>query len=322
MARPRGIRRLIAALLTVALSIGPATSGQAQLFLLLRGARMMAKGNKAGNKPPAAPTAQTISYGSDPAQVLDFRPAQDSHGATSKPAPLIIFVHGGGWSRGTKDNGTGQWKAVHYPQDGIHFASINYRLVPQARVEDEAADVAHALAALLSRAGELGIDRSRVVLMGHSAGAHLVALVGTDPAYLAAAGLSLADIAGIIPIDGAAYNVPEQMTAAGSFMTERYTQAFGTDANRQRALSPTLHAGDSPNHPAFLLLHVQREDGIRQTAQLGEALRKAGARVQINSFDGTGLAGHMTINRRLGDPAYPATPMVDAWLKHLWNGAK
>ena len=192
--------------------------------------------------------------------------------------------------------------------------------MPQARVEDEAADVAHALAALLARADELGIDRARVVLMGHSAGAHLVALVGTDPAYLKSAGLTLSDVAGIIPIDGAAYDVPQQMAEAGSFMSGTYTQAFGTDPARQRALSPMFHISDSAVHPAFLLLHVQREDGIRQSTQLAAALRKAGAKVQVNSFEGTGLIGHLTINRKLGDPSYPATGVVDTWLKSLFGG--
>ncbi|MBX4389967.1 alpha/beta hydrolase fold domain-containing protein, partial [Mycobacterium tuberculosis] len=78
-------------------------------------------------------------------------------------------------------------------------------------VEDQAADVAAAFAWLRTNAARLGIDSKRMVLMGHSAGAHLVALVGTDPAYARAAGFALSDIKGVIPLDGAAYNVPAQM---------------------------------------------------------------------------------------------------------------
>ena len=128
---------------------------------------------------PAAATPQTLSYGSNPLQVLDFYRAQ----GTAKPAPLVLFVHGGGWKRGSKDNAAGGWKQIHYPASGYAYASINYRLVPDATVEQQAADVAAALAHLLTRADALGIDRTRVVLMGHSAGAHLVALVGTDERY-------------------------------------------------------------------------------------------------------------------------------------------
>jgi arylformamidase len=101
-----------------------------------------------------------------------------------------MFVPGGGWTSGSKDSASGPYKSGYYPSEGYAYASINYRLVPSVTVEDEAADVVAALKSLLDHADELGIDPSRVVIMGHSAGAYLVALVGTDESYLAAAGLS------------------------------------------------------------------------------------------------------------------------------------
>ena len=97
-------------------------------------------------------------------------------------------------------------------------------------------------------------------------------------------------------------------------MAGTYEDAFGTDVARQRALSPTLHAA-SPNAPAFLLIHVQRPDGVAQNTALAEALRRGGSQVEIRSFEGEGLRGHMEINRKLGEPDYPATPVMDAWLK-------
>lgn len=255
---------------------------------------------------------QEIAYGSDPLQRLDFYPAATG----TKPAPLILFVHGGGWKRGDKRNATGAYKAPHLNALGYHFASINYRLVPQATVEQQAADVATALAALLKQADALGIDRQRVVLMGHSAGAHLVALVGTDPQYLQAAGLTYADLAGIVPLDGAGYDVPAQMGENQRLMGDTYEQAFGTDPVRQRALSPTFQAA-APNAPDWLILHVERPDSTRQSEGLGKALRAAGARVEVDGVPGRGLKGHMEINRDLGKPDYPATPLLDAWLKRL-----
>ena len=101
----------------------------------------------------------------------------------------MVFVHGGGWKRGSKDNASGAWKAPHYTGAGYAYAAINYRLVPGATVEDQAADVAAALRYLIDHAAALGIDPARIVLMGRSAGAHLVALVGTDERYLKGAGL-------------------------------------------------------------------------------------------------------------------------------------
>lgn len=269
-------------------------------------------GGEGQGRAPRAARPQAISYGSDPLQVLDVWKAEGRPGA----APLIVFVHGGGWKRGSKDNAAGGWKQVHYPQAGYAYAAINYRLVPQATVEQQAGDVAAALRALLDRAGSLGIDRSRVVLMGHSAGAHLVSLVGTDERYLRDAGLSFRDIAGVIPLDGAAYDVPRQIAEGGRFMHETYLQAFGEDPARQRALSPALQAA-APNAPAFLILHVQRKDGIAQARELETALRAAGTAAERRDFPGQGLPGHAEINRSMGDPAYAATPVVDAWLKQV-----
>ena len=262
---------------------------------------------------PKAPGSETIAYGSDPLQVLDIWRAKNAKG----PAPLIVYVHGGGWKRGSKDNATGRFKPVHYPEQGYAFASIDYRLVPSATVEQQAADVTGAVKALVDRASKLGIDRRRIVLMGHSAGAHLVALVGTDERYLKDAGLSFADVAGVIPNDGAAYDVPAQMTDGPPIMQATYKQAFGTDPARQKALSPTAHAA-APNAREFLLLYVQREDGVRQAKGLGDALAAGGSRVEHGSFPGEGLKGHAEINRSLGDPAYPATATVDAWLKRVF----
>lgn len=258
--------------------------------------------------------ATEISYGSDALQKLDFYKAKNA----AASAPLVIFVHGGGWKRGDKRNATGTDEVTHYTGLGYHLASINYRLVPGATVEQQAADVAAAIAHLHKNAASLGIDRSHIVLMGHSAGAHLSALVGTDPRYLEAAGLSLDTLAGVIPLDGAAYDVPAQMTDGAKIMQDTYVEAFGTEPERQKALSPFHHAA-GPNAPSFLILHVDRDDGKRQSEALANALRKAGTKVQLNAFEGKGLQGHAEINRKLGDPSYAATPVVDAWLKDVFG---
>lgn len=260
-----------------------------------------------------APGAVEQAYGAAPMQRLDlWRPA----GATG-PVPLVLFVHGGGWKRGDKGNATGATKVGHMTGQGYAFASINYRLVPEATVEQQAADVAAAIAWARANAARLGIDPGRIVLMGHSAGAHLVALVGTDPHYLADAKLTPSAIRGVIALDGAGYDVPRQIAEGGGrFLRDLYTTAFGEDVARQKRLSPTLHAA-APNAPAFLILHVDREDGRAQSEALGAALRAAGTPAEVQGFAGEKLRGHMEINRRLGDPAYPATAVVDGWLKRV-----
>ncbi len=268
-------------------------------------------GERAGASARKASGAQQIAYGTEPLQSADFWRGKGER------APLVLFVHGGGWKRGDKQMMAGSPMLADWQAAGYAVASANYRLVPDATVEQQAADVAAAFAHFHDHAAELGIDPGRIVLVGHSAGAHLVALVGTDPQYLAAEGLALSDIAGVLPNDGAAYDVPSQMGENAVVLGDTYEQAFGTDPERQKALSPTRHAA-APNAPDFLLIHVQRQDGMRQAKGLEAALKAAGTRVERHEFEGRGLQGHMEINRKLGDPDYPATAVVDAWLKRVF----
>ncbi len=272
-----------------------------------------------------------LAYGPAPLQKLDYyrpsapAPAVDSpqaptHAFSQLPAqgsPLVVFVHGGAWDAGDKRNATGQEKIDHFLAQGYAFASLNYRLIPSCTVEEQAQDVASALAFLFAQAGDLGFDLSRVVLMGHSAGAHLAALVGTDMRYLAAAGLGPDALRGIVLLDGAAYDVPYQVANVGKMMQRTYFEAFGKDEARQNKLSPIHHAA-APNVGAFLILHVQRPDSIAQSNALAGALNAAGTDAQVMGFDGKGLTGHLEINRRLGDPSYPATPVVDQWLNQVF----
>lgn len=258
-----------------------------------------------------AATATEYAYGPAPLQRLDYWAGKDDK------APLVVFVHGGGWKRGDKRMMHRSDKLSHWQAQGYAVASINYRLVPDATVEQQVADVAAALAFLKTRAAQLGFDGNRIALAGHSAGAHLVALVGTDPQWLRDVGLDLGDVAGVISLDGAAYDVPAQMGENARLMGDTYKQAFGTDPVRQRALSPTFQAA-APNAPAFLILHVQRRDGAAQSAALGEALRRSGTEARVQGFPGRGLKGHAEINRKLGQPGYPATPLVDAFLRKVF----
>lgn len=255
-----------------------------------------------------------LSYGPDPMQTIDVWPS----GAVNPE--LVVFVHGGGRSRGDKDMMRGSDKLRHWQEEVFAVASLNYRLVPEATVEQQAEDVARAVARLKSQADLLGFDPERIALVGHSAGAHLVALVATDESYLRTAGLSFADIDGVVLLDGAAYDVAAQLEEGPRIMRRTYRQAFGSDPARQAKLSPTAQAA-APNAPAFLILHVEREDGARQSEKLGAALRRAGTPVEVRGFPGKGMRGHAEMNRRLGDESYPPTKAVDAFLARVFGFA-
>jgi acetyl esterase/lipase len=250
-----------------------------------------------------------LSYGNEDLQQLDYWKPRLTE------SPLVVFVHGGGWKSGDKAHAA-DTKAAYFLSQGYGFVSMNYRLVPNVKVEDQAHDVASAVAFLKKESSKLGFDARRIVLMGHSAGAHLVALVGTDPVYLKKVGLGMDAVRGIIALDGACYDVPRQFSTGAPIMQETYKEAFGTDNKRQVALSPTLQAA-APNVSSFLILHVQRVDGIAQSNALAEALKKAGITAQVQGFDGNGMLGHLEINRRLGEADYAATSAVEQWLRKL-----
>src|SRR5262249_25002871 len=117
-----------------------------------------------------------------------------------KGFPVLLYVHGGGWTKGSKEAAA---KLAHtLARNGIGTAATNYRLTPQVKHPAHARDVAKAFAWLRAHIPKYGGRSDEMFLSGHSAGGHLVALLGTDPSYLAAEKLSLADVKGVIPISG------------------------------------------------------------------------------------------------------------------------
>lgn len=123
-----GVRNMILPGLLLAL-LSPVTGLAAQA------APVQAIGTAMAMAPLAGPAA--YAYGAASLQRLDFWRA-----APGKPAPLILFVQGGGWKRGDKQTATGRQKVEHLVSQGYAFASIDYRLVPAATVKQQAAHVA------------------------------------------------------------------------------------------------------------------------------------------------------------------------------------
>lgn len=250
---------------------------------------------------PAFAETSERAYGPDPRQRLDFTPAE------ARGAALVLFIHGGAWSFG--DKRMAAHMARHYHARGSAFAAINYRLVPDVTVAQQAEDVAAALASLRRDAERLGIAPNRIILIGHSAGAHLAALIGADPRYLGAHGIPFEAVSGIVLLDGAGYDVPRQIAAAGPFLRRLYLNAFGSDEAAQRRLSPIVHAA-APNAPAFAIIYSSRRaDSAAQASAFSEALRRGGSQVTLWGVD----ASHSEIFRQFGSPGHEATRYADAF---------
>jgi pimeloyl-ACP methyl ester carboxylesterase len=127
-----------------------------------------------------AETQTDIEY----ARVGELSLKLDLHRPHAVKPPLIVYVHGGAWRAGDKNVSSKTWQVPYFLSKGHAFASVNYRLVPDVGVAQQAEDVARSLKFLVDRADALGLDRKRIVLMGHSAGAHLAALVAGNTVIL------------------------------------------------------------------------------------------------------------------------------------------
>lgn len=177
-----------------------------------------------------AQTGREFAYGADPLQRLDvYQPLSVTD------APLLVLLHGGGWRGGDKRSfGVWQTKAANWVSQGYVFVSVNTRLLPDAGPIAQAADLAAALAYLQKNAASFGADADKMVVMGHSAGAHVAGLVATRNDIRDAVGLR--PLAGTILLDTAALNIPALMRDNPAAL---YRDAFGTDPAYWQAASPT-----------------------------------------------------------------------------------
>lgn len=192
------------------------------------------------------PDHADIAYGKEALEKLDvYLPPK----ATRKDgAPIIVMVHGGGWCVGDKASGgvTGA-KVTHWVPQGFVFVSVNYPMVSDGKdALAQAQHVAKAVAYVQSKAAEWGGDASKVILMGHSAGAHLVSLVNADPDIRKAN--NVAPVLGTVSLDAGAVDVVKQMPQVYDFLKVRYREAFGETEAGWIAASPfhQLERGAAP----------------------------------------------------------------------------
>jgi acetyl esterase/lipase len=176
-----------------------------------------------------SPKPIQFTYGSDRDQTLDVYAPKDA-----RQAPVIFMVHGGAWRFGDKDNKRVIVnKVARWLPQGYIFISINYRMVPKLNGLEQADDVSRALSYAQAHAGEWGGDPKRFILMGHSAGAHLVALLNAAPSKAYAFGAK--SWLGAVALDSAAYDIPAVMTVDHYRF---YDKAFGSNRTTWEQASP------------------------------------------------------------------------------------
>lgn len=195
------------------------------------------------------------------------------------PHPVLLFVHGGGWRLGDRQQLGGNYVKIgrRLAAQGVVALIISYRLAPRFKHPAQIRDVARAIAWARQHVAEYGGDPDQLFAMGHSAGAHLVALAACDPRWLAEVNESPAHLKGVIGVSGP-YDLEHLGRSTLFGALPMVIPAFGPDAEVWRDAMPAHHLKDG-TPPPFLLAwadgdpEILRRDGRRFADALVHAHR-------------------------------------------------
>ena len=216
-----------------------------------------------------------IAYGSHPRHRLDIYVPEPKSAADSAPPahPLVVFWHGGRWSFG--DKAEYRFVGAALAELGCVAVLPNYRLYPEVKMPGFMDDAARAGRWAALHAGEYGADANRLYLMGHSAGAHLAALVTLDPRYFEADGQPAPPIAGVIGLSGPYDFLPLKEADVQDMFgpPENYPQSQPINFVRSGA-------------PPMLLIHGQSDDTVRpkNSVNFSAALHAAGVPATLKLY--------------------------------------
>jgi acetyl esterase/lipase len=212
-----------------------------------------------------------VAYGARPRQQLDVYSPRHAG-----PRPIIVFWYGGGWEKGRKS----QYRFVGAALAKAGYVAVlpDYRLYPETKFPAFVRDGAEALAWVASHAGEIGGDPKRIYVAGHSAGAHLAAMLAYDRAQLERVGLPADTVRGFIGLSGP------------------YALDPNNDTYRAIFAAPYTHADWQPvqlaaiGAPPALLLHGESDEVVyvAHARKMAEALESLGVDVTLRTYGGRG----------------------------------
>lgn len=241
---------------------------------------------------------------------LDIYPAQGNL------RPVVVFVHGGGWLLG--DKGTKMNNKVSLFQNlNYVLVSVNYRLSSffskKIQYPDHTNDVADAVQWIYQNIHKYGGDQNNIALLGHSAGAQMVSLLGTSEDFLPKRGIALNKIKGIISLDTEGYDV----YGLGVENVNIYRRIFGDNPDVWKHASPVYQVEKNNNYPPFLIAY--RGEAFRQTMaeKFASKLRSAGTEASTFSAE---PYSHFEVNNKFGEKNEAVvTPKVVEFLKRIFS---
>jgi acetyl esterase/lipase len=231
----------------------------------------------------------------------------------------VVFTYGGGWHRGSRKSVTPVGKALQAL--GYGCALVSHRLGPQEKFPAQAEDVAAAFAWVKKNIEAQGGNPRRVVLMGHSSGAHLSLLLATDPKYLAPHKLSPADVAGVVglstPVDLEPH--PDGRGFGDALMGGRGADVFSRDVAVLKAASPLQHVSGAL--PPTLLVVGQKDFPMLEgdARAFAEKAKRVGREVPVLLGKGR---DHMGVVASLLEDKSPIREQVLSFLKKLGDRAR
>jgi acetyl esterase/lipase len=211
-----------------------------------------------------------VAYGEMPQHRLDVYSPET---VPIVPPPLVVFWYGGRWETGDKDDY--RFVGAALAEIGAVAVLPNYRHYPQVKMAGFMADAALAARWAAAHAAELGTDPGRLYLMGHSAGAHIAAMLALNRQYLQDSGGPAPAIAGLIGLSGPYDFLP---------LDDADLQDMFGPPQRYPESQPIHFAG--PGAPPSLLVHGLADRTVlpKNSINLAAALRAQGVAVTLKMY--------------------------------------
>jgi acetyl esterase/lipase len=230
----------------------------------------------------------------------------------SAPFPMIVFVHGGYWK--PLDRRWLQWLlgthgniGAAFARRGIGAAIVGYRQYPEVQKGDDSLDdISHAIGYVRERARDWGGDPERIVVIGHSAGGHLVSLLGMDPRILRRSGVESGKIAGFASVDGI-FDLQASLGYLKADQAAVLRTLFGPDDASLAAHSTASYA--RADHPPMLFVDSSGDEPVCIDGfhRMRELFSRAGSSAEFVELEGL---GHNEIIVRIGMEDDPILPML------------